>query len=159
MTLLTLQAAFSAVTLSGEQLLLLVFTQLMPAPAAPAPLTAANNPAAGGGSGQAVVQLYIRSSAPEVTHAVQLNASDWLQDLAGGTVLPGLAQPGLHATGAPKPSIHPRVAATQGSFQAASSDSSLFSAAGISTPMSSKVGHAWLRTAALDEWQRLVSLP
>jgi len=144
-------------TLAGEQLLVLVFTQLMPAPA-PLAAAAGGHLGTGGGSGHAVVQLYIRSSAPEVAQAVQLNASDWLQDLTGGTVLSGLSQPGLHATGIPKPPIHPRVAAIQRSFLAAAESSLLATAAGIEAPTSQQVlGHAWLRTAALTEWQRLVS--
>ena len=171
------QAAFSASTLAGEQLLVLAFTQLLPAPNAAAPLAAAGRfgggggGAAGGASGFAVFHLYVRSSSPEITQAVQvwdlifiplfpypllfpfcvhspllkqaslavvivarsdrivlscavlccavqLHSSDWLRDLCGGAVLPGLAQPGLHATGAPKPPIDARLASLQRAFLA-----------------------------------------
>ena len=156
---------------------MLAFTQLMPAAAAPlaGPAGCHGGNGGGGPSGHAVCQLYVRSSSPEVAHAVQLHAAEWLRDLSGGALLPGVMAPGPHASGAPKPPIDARVAGMQRSFLAAAA-AGVAAAGGVAVVaggggtaamggggpsgglQGSKVGHPWLRSTASAEWQRLVML-
>ena len=138
--------------------------------AGPAGCHGSNGGGGGGGpSGHAVCQLYVRSSSPEVAHAVQLHAAEWLRDLSGGALLPGVMAPGPHASGAPKPPINARVAGMQRGFLAAAAAGGVGGAAGggagggtaalgVGALQGSKVGHPWLRSTATAEWQRLVTL-
>ncbi|GAX78147.1 hypothetical protein CEUSTIGMA_g5589.t1 [Chlamydomonas eustigma] len=152
------QAAFSASTLSGDQLLLLVYSQLMLPSAA---VVGSAGGVASGVEGRAACQVYVRSSSPEVVHAIQLNAGEWLRDLSGGSVLYGLSARGLHAVGVPRPPLDARVAALHRNFLAFASPSDA-NIGHLSAPLSGaslgpKVPHSWLRKSALTEWQRLAA--
>lgn len=153
-----LQAALSGVTLSGASLSLLLFTQLLP------PALAGQGPSH---ASCGAAQLYVRSSSPEVVHAVQLGPRAFLADMSGGTLLAAgpsaVPRPG---TGRPRPAIDDRVAAllrTGGLAQPPSKEPAVDADADAGTqlpattqpPPGAKVSHVWLRNAAAAEWQRL----
>ncbi|KAG1668626.1 hypothetical protein FOA52_002479 [Chlamydomonas sp. UWO 241] len=96
-----LQAAFTATTLAGDDLLLLAFTQLLPPP----------HPADCADASCGALQLYVRSASPEAVHAVALAGRAFLADATGGTVLPAYGPPARATTGRPRPAVDARVAA------------------------------------------------
>lgn len=108
-------------------------------------------------------QLCVRSSCPELIAAVQLHIATFLDDLTGGTVLPGVTPPGQLSVGRTKPPVDARVAALHHAYLAAAtpaSPSPLNPGPVVPVPAAAvgpKVSHTWLRSAALSEWQRLVA--
>lgn len=138
---------------------------------------------------RAMFQVLVRSTQSEVVAAVTRDPRSWLRDLAGGCLelagAPGAAQPHVRASGAPKPSLHPRVAALHATFTqgakalpptlgslllgpwagagTAGADGAGAGLGGLDvyakgSLASTKVSHKWMEAAALAEWQRLVAL-
>ncbi|MEW5312731.1 MAG: hypothetical protein WDW38_004342 [Sanguina aurantia] len=149
------QAAFAATVHGGAVLLLLVTVQLMPG--------------AGGEAPDAVCQCFARSSSPEVTTAIQRHPAAWLHDISSGCLLPGLRRPAIPTASKPPP--HPRVTALHQAYLHSTRmlpSSAAGSAPAGPMPASAGVssdggrtdgeGAAWVKSAALAEWQRLVML-
>uniref|UniRef100_A0A061RR62 Uncharacterized protein n=2 Tax=Tetraselmis sp. GSL018 TaxID=582737 RepID=A0A061RR62_9CHLO len=83
------QGAFQAITWGGEQVALVIMSQLLPLPGSEAP-------AAGESvldTGRQVVRLCIRSSWQEVTTAIEEDSAAWVRELFGGLVSHGPEPP------------------------------------------------------------------
>lgn len=108
-------------------------------------------------------QLCVRSSCPELIAAVQLHIATFLDDLTGGTVLPGVTPPGQLSVGRTKPPVDARAAALHHAYLAATAPATPLPSSPDPvvpvqvTSVGPKVSHTWLRSAALSEWQRLVA--
>ncbi|KAG2485866.1 hypothetical protein HYH03_015449 [Edaphochlamys debaryana] len=151
-------AGFLAQTVAGDTLALALTTQLVPPPAP-------------GGSAESFFSLSFRSDSPDLVLNLQAAAATWVQQLSSGTA--ALGSGGRPAAPAPstRPPLHPRVAAMQQAYAASAAQVASVSGApslntfasyglpqGGAVAGTKDVSAAWLKSAALAEWQRLQSL-
>ncbi|KXZ43330.1 hypothetical protein GPECTOR_94g652 [Gonium pectorale] len=169
------QAAFSAVTALDDSLALVLTTQLMP-------------PVVPGGSSESYFSIAVRSSSPDLILSLQAGAASWLSSVSTGAASLGSSGRTAHPSPAAKPPLHPRVAALLQAYAASAAQLAVSGGAGAGltsfssfglpadgaagggagaglggptgrSPGGREASGAWLKNAALAEWQRLNSLP